>query len=191
MAVTHWIGVPILSLCYQLHQTSDCFDVTVLWYIACPWRSGKFRSETRRSFERILISWSSGHLSMIRSLENHVLSSHLCILTISFCPFYFLKYNRPRVPHHSEKGTTSRTRLVVGAERFPTTSKRRHALHADTPPRKWETLTGDKRQRAGELLVLDVWDTWRLWPAGSRMDSGREHKPRKWLLARSKLLYSC
>jgi len=102
-----------------------------------------------------------------------------------------LKYYRQREPHHSEKGTTSRTRLAVAAERLPTTSKRRHALHADTQLRKWETLTGDRRQRAGELLVLDVWDTWRLWPAGSRMDSGREHKPRKWLLARSKLLYSC
>jgi len=54
-----------------------------------------------------------------------------------FVPFISpLQNNRPREQHPSEKGTTSRTRLAVAAEKFLITSKRRHALHADTPPRK-------------------------------------------------------
>jgi hypothetical protein len=67
-----------------------------------------------------------------------ILGTLLHVLTrFVFVPFISpLQNNRPREQHHSEKGTTSRTRLAVAAEKFLITSKRRHALHADTPPRK-------------------------------------------------------
>lgn len=96
------------------------------------------------------------------------------------------QYNRRKVPHHSEKGTTSPTRLVAVVVRLLTTSKRTHAPAVVTPPKRWGATTGHQRPRVAEPSVLDVWDTWRLWPAGLRMDLGRELKPRKWLPARIK-----
>lgn len=93
---------------------------------------------------------------------------------------------RLREPPHSESGITSRTRVVAGAERCRSTSRRRLVRHVDTQLRRWEATTGHLRPRDAVLLELDVWGTWRLWLAGSRMDSEREPKRRKWSAARSK-----
>ena len=102
------------------------------------------------------------------------------ILTPFFCQHSSLintkQNNRLREPHPSEKGTTSLTRHVAVVARLHTTSRRRHAQAVATPPRRWGIIIGDPRPRAGELLVPDVWDTWRPWPEGLRMDSEREHK---------------
>lgn len=53
-----------------------------------------------------------------------------------------------------------------------------------TPPLRWGTSTGVRRPRGGEPSEPVACNTWRHWPAGSRMDSGRERRRRKWLPAR-------
>ena len=113
------------------------------------------------------------------------------ILTPFFCQHSSLintkQNNRLREPHPSEKGTTSLTRHVAVVARLRTTSRRRHAQAVATPPRRWGIIIRDPRPRAGELLVPDVWDTWRHWLVGLRMDLGRVHRLRSRLPPRSKL----
>ena len=85
---------------------------------------------------------------------------------------------RLRVPLHSERDTISLTRLAVGAERSPSTFKRRPARPADTPARRWDSSTGEKKPRDVAQLELDACVTWSPWPAALKMDSGRVLKQR-------------
>lgn len=78
-------------------------------------------------------------------------------LTHRYFDHMFLFYNyRQRVPLHSERGTTSRTRRAVGVERYHTTFRKRLAPPVDTLPRKREATTGEQRPRVVVLLELDV-----------------------------------
>jgi len=83
---------------------------------------------------------------------------------------------RPRVPLHSESGITRPTLFAVDVEKFLTTSRNRLALRVDTPRRRCENTTGERRPRVAALKELDACDTWRPWPENSRMDSEREHR---------------
>ena len=128
-----------------------------------------------------VFSWPSLNISHLSQCLSQIHASLLFELI-----FNGIIINRPRVPLHSEKGTTSPTRLAVAAAKFRTTSKRRHALAVDTQRKRWGILTGEKRLRVKELSVLDAWDTWRLLLEGSRMDLGSKLQQRKWLPAKSK-----
>jgi hypothetical protein len=107
----------------------------------------------------------------------HPCKPHTSNIKLTFIPCSS-SINRQREPPHSERDITSLTLRAVVVERLPSTSKRRHALPAHTPQRRWETTTGVRRQRDVVLPELDVWATWRPWPGDSRMDSEREPKQR-------------
>jgi len=93
--------------------------------------------------------------------------------------------NRQKVPPHLERDTTSLTLRVAVAERFHTTSKRRHVPHVVTRIKRWGTSIGAKRPRVAVQSELVAWDTWKRFPADLRMDSERELKQRKWPRHRS------
>jgi len=96
--------------------------------------------------------------------------------------------NRQKVPPPSERDIISLTLRVVVAEKFHTTSKRRHVPLVGTQIKRWGTLIGVKRPRAVVQLGPVAWDTWKHSPAGLRMDSGKELRQRKWHRHRSSIL---
>ena len=90
----------------------------------------------------------------------------------------YLLLHRLREQHPSERDIISLTHLVADVERSLFTFRRRHAVLADTLPRKWGISTGVKKQKAGALLELVAWSTWRPWVGDSKTVSGKAPKPR-------------
>lgn len=105
--------------------------------------------------------------------RHHDLSDQL-----THCSPLNVHFNRRKVRHHSERDTTSPTRLAVDVERFRITFKRRLVPPVHTQLPKREVTTGDKRQRVVVLLELDVCVTWRPWLVDSSMVSERVDKLR-------------
>lgn len=144
----------------RIHEkVSPVFEIPVCWMLS---------SKRARFFDRLVHECWTLDVSFFSRIYL------LCSLLLSIL---FANY-RLRVRHHSERGTTSLTLPAVDAVRLVTTSKSRLARPADTPARRWDSTTGDKRPRVAELMVLDACVTWRPWPAALRMDSGRELKQR-------------